>query len=459
MPEPRKYKMKSTFKTMSVQELIRLTIEGKLNPDPISQRPPTSSGFKKSQEIIEAVNSGVGVGMITMRDISADPAMQSVYPGNKFLVIDGGHRIRAFVDAYTNKFRIGGKLFKEMEDRNFVQTEIPVEIIECSSPEATKIFRVRNKTTSVNFIEMIMCDDESVICKEIRSRTKYYREYKNNVHNVFDAKLNTKGEWVPECFDSDVNPRRKWDEYVFVALLKTIGGGNVDAGQREIEALANSEYKGKNPVSKNVLKIVDRFFGNVYEFRHLRGKKLNGDIYSALQLVWFALYERNQNFSITNGYEFKDKFMEAYTKLTGTSNTLYNGKTINVGTEDEPERVFIKEYVRANIKNFANSYVQRKCAEIFLDEMGDNIGVTFRDFKRSLTSKEREEMLALQGYKCAIDGNSLELDDSVWGHDTPWAKGGKLDEGAVIRKNHNRDMGMLTIAEYKFLLKNQTAVA
>jgi hypothetical protein len=151
--------------------------------------------------------------------------------------------------------------------------------------------------------------------------------------------------------------------------------------------------------------------------------------------------------------------MEAYTKLTGTSNALYNGKTINVGTEDEPERVFIKEYVRANIKNFANSYVQRKCAEIFLDEMGDNIGVTFRDFKRSLTSKEREEMLALQGYKCAIDGNSLELDDSVWGHDTPWAKGGKLDEGAVIRKNHNRDMGMLTIAEYKFLLKNQTAVA
>lgn len=449
--------METTFEIKTVRELIDLALQGKLNPDPISNRSATSSGFKKSQEIINAVRSNLGVGMITVRDITNDAKMQTIYPGVQYLVIDGGHRIRAFVEAFTNKFKIGNKFYRELEDQSFIESKIVLEIIVCTSNEATKIFRSRNKTTAVNFIEMIMCDDESVICREVRSLTKYYREYNNDVHPLFEAKRDSKGVLTPDCFDSDVNPRRRWDEYAFVAIIKAIGGGNVDAGQREIETLVANEYKGKNPVSKNVLKTVDRFFDDIAEFKRVRGKKLNGDIYSALQLVWFGLYERNPNFEITDSYLFKDKFMEAYSKLTGTSNKVYNNKMIDVGDADNPSLHPIKEYVRANIKNFSNCSLQRKCAEIFLEEMGDDIGVMFRESKRSLNSREREEMLALQGYKCAIDGKPLKLEDSVWGHDTPWAKGGKLDEGAVIRKSHNRDMGMLTIAQYKFLLESNVA--
>lgn len=444
--------MKATFTVKTVHELIDLAIKGKLNPDPISQRPATSTGPKKSQEIVEAMRNHFGVGMITVRDISQDAKMQEVYPGVHYLVIDGGHRIRAFAEFYTNKFKVNGKFFNEMEDTSFLNTEIPFEIVVCTSEEATKIFRTRNKTTSVNFIEMIMCDDESAICRDVRSRTKYYREYKNDVHPLFDAKRNTKGEWTPECFDGDINPRRKWDEYVFIAILKTIGAGNVDAGQREIEALVHGEYDGKNPVSKNVLKTVDRFFSDVDDFRYRRGKKLNGDIYAAFQLVWFALFEQNRDFVISDRYLFKDKFMEAYSKLTGTGNNLYNDRTINVGTEDEPEYVFVKEFVRVNTKNFSNSVVQRQCAKILLEEMGEDIGVTFREAKRSLSTSQREEMLAIQGYKCAIDGEPLTLEDSVWGHDTPWAQGGQLMEGAVIRKSHNRDMGCTTLDEYRLIL-------
>jgi hypothetical protein len=436
----------------TIRQLIDLALNGKLNPDPISQRPATSSGPKKSQEIVEAVRSGIGVGMITVRDISKDPAMQEVYPGVHYLVIDGGHRIRAFAEFYTNKIKVNGKYYTEFEDTSFLSTQIAFEVITCTSEEATKIFRTRNKTTAVNFMEMIMCDDESAICREVRSRTKYYREYKNDVHPVFEAKRNAKGEWTPECFDSDVNPRRKWDEYVFIAILKAIGGGNVDAGQREIEALVHGEYDGKNPVTKNVLKTVDRFFNDVHDFKYRRGKKLNGDIFAAFQLVWFALYEQNRDFTFNDRFLFKERFMDAYSRLTGTGNSLYNDKTINVGTEDEPEYVFVKEFVRCNTKNFSNSVVQRQCAKIILDEMGIDIGITFREAKRSLSTAQREEMLAIQGYKCAIDGEPLELADSVWGHDTAWAKGGELKDGAVIRKSHNRDMGTTTLVEYRMIL-------
>jgi len=48
----------------------------------------------------------------------------------------------------------------------------------------------------------------------------------------------------------------------------------------------------------------------------------------------------------------------------------------------------------------------------------------------------------------------LELDDAVFGHDTPWCKGGRseLSNGAMIRAEHNRDMGTVTLDEYRLIL-------
>lgn len=455
MSDSMESKMKSTFKVVTVRELIDLTNSGKLNPDPISQRPATSSGPKKSQGIVFATIFGYGVGMITVRDISVDVEMQKVYPGVQYLVIDGGHRVRAFAEYYSNRFKIDGKFFKEISDKDqkhFLNTEIAMESVVCTSIEAIHIFRTRNKTTDVNFIEMVMCDDQSSICREVRSRTKFYPEYNNTVHPLFNVSRNQGDDWKSECFDTDVNPRRKWDEYTFIAILKAIGGGNVDAGQREIEALINSEYEGKNQVSKRVLADVDRFFDDVRNFRYERGKKLNGDIFAALQLVWFAIYEKNSEFRITNSYKFMQAFMYAYTKLTGTSDTSYNNKIVDIG-EGEQELVNLKEYVRANTKNFSNSRLQRICAKLFFEEMGEDIGVTYRDSKRSLNSKQREEQLAVQSYVCALDGEALKLEDSVWGHDVSWANGGKLFDGKVIRHYHNTAMGQLTLEEYKMILE------
>lgn len=444
--------MQSTFDVKTAIELVNLTLSGKLNPDPISQRSAVSSGPKKSQEIISAILDNLGVGMITLRDISNDPGMQKVYPGVKYLVIDGGHRIRAMVYYYTNLIVANGSYFKENSNpEKFLNFKIPVESIVCTSSEATHVFKARNKTTSVNFMEMIMCDDESAICKEVRSRTKFYKEYNNSVHPVFSV-ITKDGQTKPEYFDTDVNPRRKWDEYVFIALLKVLGGGNVDAGQREIEAMIENEQKGVNPLSKQNLSVVDRFFNDVVKFKINRGKKLNGDIFAAFQVVWFALYEKNPPFVISHPELFQQRFMYAYTKLTGTSDTEYNNKIVNVGTEEEQELVNLKEYVRSHIVNFSNSHVQKICARFILNEMGDFCGVTFREEKRSVSTKVREELLANQNYTCAIDGMPLTLDDSVLGHDTPWAQGGKLKDGAVIRKKHNINMGSTTISEYRFIL-------
>lgn len=444
--------MKVIYSRMSAFEIVQLAITGKLNPDPIGQRPPTSQGHAKSEEIIKSLLLNIGIGMITLRDISEDEEMQKIYPGVRYLVIDGGHRIRALVKFYQNKFSVNKKKFKELNvDLNDFQ--IALDVTTCTSPEAIEKFRNLNQTTPVNAMEMLMCDDQSEICRVVRSLTRYYSEYKNEPHELFETAFDKHGVEKSKFFDMAPNHRRKWDEYVFLSVIKSQGDGNVGAGIPTFYTAVEQEYNGNNIATKTVLKNVERFLDDALGFAYERKPyKLNTDIFAAFQVVWFALYEKNKNFKIDDYQKFYKAFLAAYSLLTGTADTSYNSKTIKYKGETH----LIKEFVRKNITNFSNEEDQREVAKIILAEFSDDpadYGVIFRDAKRSLTTTEREQKLAIQGFKCAIDGESLRLEDSVWGHDTAWAQGGELMDGAVIRKTHNRDMGTTTLDEYRLILE------
>ena len=440
--------MEVVYSQKSAYEIVQLSITGKLNANPIGQRPPTSQGYSKSEEIIKSLLSGVGIGMVTLRDITEDAEMQKVYPNTDYLVIDGGHRIRALTAFYKNAFHVNKKKFKDLNlDLN--DYVIPLDITTCTSQEAIEKFRNVNQTTPVNAIEMLMCDDQSMICRHVRSYTRYYPEYKNDPHELFESAIDKHGVDKSKFFDMAPNHRRKWDEYALIALVKAYGGGNVDAGLQRINEVIDEEYNGNNIANKTTLKTVERFFDDILGLSVQRKPyKLNTDIFAAMQVVWFGLYEKNKNFKIDDYQLFYESFMGAYSLLTGTADTTYNNETINYNGEVH----MIKEFVRKNITNFSNSGLQKKCADLLLHEMGGDIGVIFRDSKRSLTTDEREQKLAIQGYKCAIDGLPLKLEDSVWGHDTAWADGGALEDGAVIRKTHNRNMGTTTLDEYRMIL-------
>jgi len=436
--------MKQTYMQLTAQDLIDLTISGKLNPDPIGQRPPVTKGPRKSIAIVSSLLNGNGIGMITLRDISEDAEAQKVYPGVKYLVIDGGHRIRAMKNFYQNRFPVNKLTFNMMEDLDLSNIIVPITSCVCTPKEATDLFRVINTTTPVNFMEMVMSDDTSNVTKEIRTRTTFYKEYDNEPSPLFERKTDRRGDITSAYFDMEPNHRRKWDEYVAIAMIKSMGGGNVDAGQTQIEDLVEG---GK--ISK--LDVVDRFLTDIQKVGDSRSRKFNTDIFSALQLVWFGLYESNRNFKIEDHKKFAQEFMKVYSKLTGNKDASLNDLTIK---DEKGEPVFVKEFFRKNQKNFANSSVQKICFDQFMELTSiENLGVVCRDDRRSLSTSEREERLALQDYKCAIDGLPLELADSVWGHDTAWAKGGDLEDGAVIRRSHNTDMGSTTLEEYKMILE------
>jgi len=436
--------MKTTYDVISAQDLILQTISGKINPDPIGQRPPVSLGHGKSVAIVKCLLDGYSIGMITLRDISGNKEMEERYPGVKYLVIDGGHRVRALTQFYTNKFVIDKLSYSMREDLNLSDFKIPVCITVCTTREASEIFKNINKTTDVNFMEMIMSDEESDVCREVRSRTKFYKEYGNTPHPLFTQSQVNHDKIVSTNFDMEPNHRRKWDEYVLIAMIRASQGGLVDAGVPEIQKfVSNAE------VSKNVLEITDRFLTDVLNITNNRGKKLNTDVMASLIVTWFGYYGINKQFRIKDYGRFTKNFIRAYGALTGTADKSLDDVIIDFGSEKH----FVKEFYRKNAKNFSNGAVQRKCFELMREQLGDE-EIIFRDEKRSLSTKEREERLAMQGYICAIDGEPLELKDSVWGHDTSWAEGGELEAGAVIRKSHNTKMGGITLDQYRNIWNN-----
>ena len=60
-------------------------------------------------------------------------------------------------------------------------------------------------------------------------------------------------------------------------------------------------------------------------------------------------------------------------------------------------------------------------------------------------------MLDEQGGVCYIDGLPLDLEDAIFAHDTPWSKGGRIEDGKIVRKCHNVDMGSMKLEKYKEL--------
>lgn len=451
--------MQHTTFNKSVSDLNIESTNGTINPNPIGQRPPVSEGWGKAKGIISSIIKGYSIGSITLRDISNDTDNQKVYSGTQYLVIDGGHRIRSIRDYMMNKFAVEDKRFIDLSDTE--QSElmnVQINIISYSditNRQATEIFRRLNTVTPVNAMEMIMSNDTSNFAKEIRSRVSFYSEYENKVHPLFDSVSKNGKKPSPVNWSTDVNPRRKWDEFVALAIVKVIGGGNTNAGLELVEDLVENDA----PVSSKKLKVVDQFLTDVLEIRKSLNKKVNTDTFSAMQAVWFGLYERSKEFKITDYKSFAQQFYKAHSVLTGNNTNKYDTmvKEFKIN-EHKTENKIVKEFARRAIRNYSNSIQQREVSALYIDMMNITTNTLFRDERRSVSRDVKFNMLANQNFLCAIDGKELDIDDAIFGHDTPWSKGGQIEDGMIIRKSHNVDMGTMTISEYKAYLEFKEAV-
>jgi len=411
---------------MSRKEYIDMIISGDVNPDPIGQRPAVP-GMKKSREIVEASMQGFCMGMIILRDIRNDEEAKRIYPGVKYLVIDGGHRSRAYKGFYQNKFLALNSKFNELDEReqdHWLSQMETLCIYECTSLDATKIFRNINKTTAVNNIEMLMAHEVSPFAKVVRSQTKKYYEYSSegqNCHKLFNLKLNSSNESVPACFqNSSINPRRKWDEWVAFAFGMIVNSGVINY------TILNDLTDDQTFIpSKNQLKKLKDFLDTAYECTPQGG--FNDQKLASFLMVYFQLGGK-----IVDRKRFKSALWKAHQQVVGNSS--------NVVTEED------KKAYRTMLNNYFDSEGMRAVAKAIIDRMDISQGM-INTAPRTISRKDKIEMLELQGGVCAIDGDPLDLDEAEYGHDTAYAKGGS--EGVIIRRCHNREMGQMSLSEYK----------
>ena len=433
------------YRKLNAMELYLMLDSGDLNPDPIGQRPPTSSGPKKSIGIIKSLIEEFGIGMITVRDISNDPIAQAIY-GCKYLVIDGGHRCRAIMQYFKGKITVNGERYLD-SDIDLKDYDIMLDIRECTAAESCILFRNINTTTPTNFMEMIMSDEESLNCKFIRTQTSYVKEYGNEVHPLFKHHIDGQGNQKIDHWDNNhINPRRKWDEYVAIACIRAAARGNVDAGQPAIEELSTAPE-----ISSRVKKEVDRFLLACADHRKFRQNAMNADVMGAFTLFYFGIMgEFKSSFRINSKRFYKD-FMQAHFILTGKKDKTLETETILTPDDEE---VFVKEYVRKNIKNFANGLDQDFTYTLYMSQIR-NLDVTKIDEKRTETKNNKEEMLALQGYKDALTGKELDLNSSAYSHDVAHSLGGEsTDENSYIADQEiNRLIGLLDKKKAKEFLK------
>lgn len=439
-------------------QVIQDVRDGLINPDPIGQRPPVTTGPKKSQGIINSILNRYSIGTITVRDIADDLENQKTYPDVKWLVVDGGNRIRALRDFRNgNIITTDGKSYRSLSEEEkdlFDNAELTFQVYTCDDHQATEIFRRLNTVTPVNQIEMIMANDTAQITKEIRTRVKSYKEYGyNNSHPIFDIETKADGKLKPKYWNTPVNPRRKWDEYVAIVFIKVMGGGNVNAGLDEIEGFVN-----KDPViTSKVETLADRFFNDALEVIKSVDIKMNANSFGAFQSVWFELLERNKVFAISDHKKFSEEFFKAHTTLTGQTPNKYDDLIETFPTKERGSsktvKEIVKKFARGAIKYPSNPSEQHAVAGLYLGLMDIKSCVLFRDERRSITKDEKFELLVNQDFRCFIDGEPLDIKDAIFGHDTAWSKGGQIEDGAIIRKVHNVNMGTTTLDEYRNILK------
>ena len=417
-----------THKTIKRQDYIHLVIDGKINTDPLGQRPAVANE-KKSIGILDASLKGLGQGAISLRNIRNDKLAQQTYKGYDELVIDGGHRSRDWVDFFQNIIKSSDGYFKDLPRnlRNqWLNDPIILEIYECTSKQARDIFRAINSSTAVNQIEMLMSDESSELTKLIRSQTKTYEEYEEENqknHVIFD----TDGDKAKYFQEKKCNPRRKWDEWVATAIGMIITEDVVDfdilndlVDNRELEITSTHKNKLKE--------FLDFVFKCKPKYPYYTGIKF----YTAM--CWW--FNKPQG-KILNYEEFGKHLWAALSVMTNTAE--YN----------DEERANNKRMLQNSFRRVD----QKQAAERLHKHMKLPEHV-FNTTKRTLSFNDRVSLLEEQFGLCYIDGQELDINDAEYGHDIPYSKGGDLKGGRMIRRIHNRNMSdKYTIEEYKKIWK------
>ena len=436
----------------------------KIDCMPVGQRLPVKSTDKsKEVGIIKTLIDGFDFGLITIMRVS--PKEESILVKYKYESIDGGHRKRALKSYLENEFPVNGKFFGELteEEKNEFRA-IPLtfciyEELDC----ATKgfIFRTLNKTTDVNFIEMLNSYGDTPIANFVRETVRFVTQIDNPYNDLFEFSLNAKKEANYKYLSFD-NDRLKQDHffariaYRYVMHSKNLLGGSPDA---EIEEMYESTDIDET-VIKRVKTKTEEHLTFLRTMAILRKQKFSGGLtqheIKVLSYLYFYMQDTYGLFAMKDSEKFFEAFAIANYSLMNKDGNFKDEQVSGDSGYNVP--TMYKKFIGAPWSTpkitQAVSYLVREMPD--LESL-----LIIKDTTRSFSKAEAIAKLSEQKFKCAIDGRKLNLSDAEAAHIVAHTNGGMTvySNLAMVRAVYNKEMGSMNLNDYRDLIRSTKKAA
>ena len=469
--------------------------------NPVGQRPSTvhMMDYRKSASIIAAIFQGIDIGKITLCTNVPDSLKE-------FESVDGGHRKRALKDFINDLFAafiVDGtfddgepngsrKKFSELSeselsyfwDYGIIVTTYGI----LSNTQKAEIFQTINKTTPVNHQQMLNALGNTPIANLVRGKVReYFIEgvSSNNEHGLF-VKSEEKETVDKVTGKRKVNKNRgqlllsakqnntlALEEFV-ARLLWRIFDNNMlgSKSDKELEQMYNTDYSERQVklAEKELDAHLDFLEQMAIQRKKILGKPITWNELNCISNVYFYLNEEyDTSWTVVNPRNFFKKFKKSfdYRKNKSVSDNLegHGLKYEKAGTDvKETFKNFNTVVHFSEHKDYPNTtkVALRQSMEWLYDvkvtdgihtskSVGD-IEVVYLDKNRLFSTDQKELMLSMQDFKCAIDGEDLLAEDAEADHVIPYSKGGEteISNGRMIRRKYNKQKGnKLTLEEVR----------
>jgi len=462
--------------TITVKEYLLLY--NIIDTQPVGQRldvAPKLEGTEKTpskaQGIISTMMKGYDIGQITIHKIPKKSALKpyqfdgkrisqkgtGLVPADSytFASIDGGNRKRYIYAFVNNQFRVDGKLwvdYSQEERDDFLNYPLLFAVyVNLTPSEIGDIFRTLNKTTPVNRQETLNSYGDIAIANAVRETARLVAGINSTCHPLFDYSVKNLA-WL--TFDPS---RLKLDEIVARIYYRyhseDKGGIGLSAEKQLLEMYSDEDldFKKVDNLKKKVFKTLD----HVKRMAEVKKMKLNSGLgkreFELFKRVWMYMEKEFGSFKIIDDAAYFDtlkkvmdeKFFKPVADMKEPENHVspYNqNKTIGLQFKD-------------TLGEYDDAERMKTCLGWFTQYLDFTQLITIKDTRRFFSKTMRESKLAEQGYKCAVDGKPLKMENAHGGHLVAHSRGGKTEFSnlVMISAKHNLDMGSMSFVLYKEL--------
>ena len=420
---------------------------------PVGQRLPVySKDNAKGIGIITTLLDGYDIGTITVMQLNRKQKRAAKRVKYDFESIDGGHRKRSLWSYLQDGFMVRGKHFSQLSEKEqaaFLDTELTFTIYNALD-SATKghIFRTLNKTTDVNFIEMLNSYGDIPVANFVRETVRIVKQIDNECNTLFEFVLNPKGEPIYKYLSFD-NDRLKQDHafariaHRYIQYPKQLLGGSSD---KELETMYENPNLTKDSIPDVKITAHLDFLRKMAMYRKQQFKTgLTQHDFKAMSYLYFYLSDTYGSFDIPDAEEFFKEYARANSALMNKdgdyAETIHESSGYSV-------QVMYKKYIAAPWDGKKIS----TAVSYLVGEMGDieNV-ISVKDNSRSFTVLEKEAKLAEQNFVCAIDHKPLKWKDAHAAHIVAHTNGGRTiySNLAMVRACYNTEMGTMDLNQYK----------